>query len=71
MTVEFTTQAICDLALRFGEGEAESMANICCYYYQNTILPMEFLMSTYLLLQSRPFGVPLLITGDDENGPSL
>ncbi|VAI29170.1 unnamed protein product [Triticum turgidum subsp. durum] len=26
MTVESTTQAICDLALRFGEGEEESMS---------------------------------------------
>ncbi|KAI3839916.1 hypothetical protein MKX03_025181, partial [Papaver bracteatum] len=26
MTVESTTQALCDLALRFGEGEEESMS---------------------------------------------
>jgi 20S proteasome subunit alpha 5 len=71
MTVESTTQAICDLALRFGEGEEESMVSIYCYYYQNTTLPLEFLISTYLLLQSRPFGVSLLIAGHDENGPSL
>nr|KYP56323.1 Proteasome subunit alpha type-5 [Cajanus cajan] len=45
MTVESTTQAFCDLALRFGEGDEESM--------------------------SRPFGVSLLIAGQDENGPSL
>lgn len=32
MTVESTTQAICDLALRFGEGEEESMVSILCYY---------------------------------------
>lgn len=25
MTVESTTQALCDLALRFGEGDEESM----------------------------------------------
>jgi hypothetical protein len=37
MTVESTTQAICDLALRFGEGEEESMVSIFdfCYYYQH------------------------------------
>jgi len=28
MTVESTTQALCDLALRFGEGEEESMVVI-------------------------------------------
>ena len=44
MTVESTTQAICDLALRFGEGEEESMVSIFCYYYQNTTLPLEFLI---------------------------
>jgi 20S proteasome alpha/beta subunit len=33
MTVESTTQAICDLALRFGEGEEESMVSIYCYYH--------------------------------------
>lgn len=29
MAVESTTQALCDLALRFGEGDEESMVNIC------------------------------------------
>jgi len=28
MTVESTTQALCDLALRFGEGDEESMVII-------------------------------------------
>lgn len=28
MTVESTTQALCDLALRFGEGDEESMVSI-------------------------------------------
>lgn len=28
MTVESTTQALCDLALRFGEGDEESMVMI-------------------------------------------
>lgn len=30
MTVESTTQAICDLALRFGEGDEESMVSLIC-----------------------------------------
>nr|PNR63255.1 hypothetical protein PHYPA_001680 [Physcomitrium patens] len=45
MSVESTTQALCDLALRFGEGDEESV--------------------------SRPFGVSLLIAGDDGAGPCL
>jgi hypothetical protein len=28
MTVESSTQAICDLALRFGEGDEESMVSL-------------------------------------------
>ena len=28
MTVESSTQAICDLALRFGEGDEESMVSV-------------------------------------------
>lgn len=28
MTVESTTQALCDLALRFGEGDEESMVSL-------------------------------------------
>ncbi|KAJ3675533.1 hypothetical protein LUZ60_004575 [Juncus effusus] len=33
MTIESTTQAICDLALRFGEGEEESMSRPFGVYY--------------------------------------
>ncbi|RZC83119.1 hypothetical protein C5167_045904 [Papaver somniferum] len=58
MTVESTTQALCDLALRFGEGEEESML-------------MSFDNGYCGSQQSRPFGVSLLIAGHDENGPSL
>jgi hypothetical protein len=28
MTIESSTQAICDLALRFGEGDEESMVSL-------------------------------------------
>eukprot|EP00850_Spirogloea_muscicola_P023478 SM000360S13672 [mRNA] locus=s360:80872:82799:+ [translate_table: standard] len=45
MSVESCTQSLCDLALRFGEGDDDSM--------------------------SRPFGVALLIAGNDETGPCL
>jgi hypothetical protein len=37
MTVESTTQAICDLALRFGEGEEESMVRLCYSYSINAM----------------------------------
>ncbi|GAA94138.1 uncharacterized protein L969DRAFT_93521 [Mixia osmundae IAM 14324] len=46
--VESVTQAVCDLALRFGESTADDE-------------PM----------MSRPFGVALLIAGQDEHGPQL
>ncbi|KAJ6427191.1 hypothetical protein OIU84_022733 [Salix udensis] len=70
MTVESTTQALCDLALRFGEGDEESMVepgdiNIVCFY--STPVIHEDLSP----FQSRPFGVSLLIAGHDEHGPSL
>lgn len=32
MTVESSTQAICDLALRFGEGEEETMVRIVFFF---------------------------------------
>jgi len=46
--VESVTQAVCDLALRFGESVHDEDA-----------------------MMSRPFGVALLISGVDENGPQL
>ncbi|KAJ6415774.1 hypothetical protein OIU84_004549 [Salix udensis] len=70
MTVESTTQALCDLALRFGEGDEESMderGDITSLY----ALFNAFTYEEYSPLQSRPFGVSLLIAGHDEKGPSL
>ena len=72
--VESVTQAVCDLALRFGEGADEEEANMvhhfvlphCCIFVFAT-RPL-----TPALRQSRPFGVALLIAGiDDDNGPQL
>lgn len=37
MTVESTTQALCDLALRFGEGDEESMVRIILLLYALTL----------------------------------
>jgi 20S proteasome subunit alpha 5 len=49
MTVESSTQAICDLALRFGEGDEESMVSlILCYYnLQNTRSKINYLQITF------------------------
>lgn len=38
MTVESTTQALCDLALRFGEGDEESMVSIAVILSHSFIL---------------------------------
>ncbi|KAL3622988.1 Proteasome subunit alpha type-5-A [Castilleja foliolosa] len=45
MTVESTTQALCDLALRFGEGDEESMSrcgNITAILELNEKLERKF-----------------------------
>lgn len=51
MTVESTTQALCDLALRFGEGEEESMVTIAhtldsirIFLVAFTVFCLEFLI---------------------------
>ncbi|GAB1524123.1 proteasome component pup2 [Rhizoctonia solani] len=54
--VESVTQAVCDLALRFGE----SMDN------EDAMMD-----GIKLEIESRPFGVALLIAGIDELGPQL
>lgn len=36
MSVESTTQAICDLALRFGEGDEESMVSYMAFKIWST-----------------------------------
>lgn len=72
MTVESTTQALCDLALRFGEGDEESMVSNSTYLLISSLqLTFFFKKKFVFFLQSRPFGVSLLIAGHDENGPSL
>lgn len=43
MTVESTTQALCDLALRFGEGDEESMVSLFSCLLDP--LNMNFLLS--------------------------
>ncbi|KAL0354419.1 UNVERIFIED_CONTAM: Proteasome subunit alpha type-5 [Sesamum radiatum] len=57
MTVESTTQALCDLALRFGEGDEESMRCLL----SNVKASCHF----------TTFWCALLIAGHDENGPCL
>ncbi|GAV88536.1 LOW QUALITY PROTEIN: Proteasome domain-containing protein, partial [Cephalotus follicularis] len=47
MTVESTTQALCDLALRFGEGDEESMS---CFIADGlNVLFLELLNQNYLV----------------------
>ncbi|KAK2973662.1 hypothetical protein RJ640_017034 [Escallonia rubra] len=77
MTVESTTQALCDLALRFGEGDEESMdgEGLCLHACLKELFKGtqddEDMEVKQFKEQSRPFGVSLLIAGHDENGPSL
>lgn len=40
MTVESTTQALCDLALRFGEGDEESMVGNSTYHYDTSFISL-------------------------------
>ncbi|KAE8715092.1 Proteasome subunit alpha type-5 [Hibiscus syriacus] len=47
MTVESTTQALCDLDLRFGEGDEESMAYLFC-------IVVAILISLFVLLFALP-----------------
>lgn len=64
--VESVTQAVCDLALRFGESmdnESAMMVSMAPIYRR--------LLMYRSCLQSRPFGVALLIAGIDEKGPQL
>lgn len=63
--VESCTQAVCDLALRFGESVEDDDALMV----SNVLL--IFCNQTFNFFQSRPFGVALLIAGIDEKGPQL
>jgi 20S proteasome subunit alpha 5 len=68
--VESVTQAVCDLALRFGESmdnESAMMVSMISVYP----LPLDICSHIGFCLQSRPFGVALLIAGIDEKGPQL
>jgi len=75
MTIEATTQSICDLALGFGEGAKKQMVSATA-----RILPAGVSApalrcadeSFSVAPQSRPYGVALLLAGvDDKDGPVL
>lgn len=77
MTVESVTQAVSNLALQFGEEDADPGAMVgqgviefVSMLYQNgsQLNPLFF---SYVYCQSRPFGVALLFGGVDEKGPQL
>ncbi|CEQ39502.1 SPOSA6832_01027, partial [Sporobolomyces salmonicolor] len=67
--VESVTQAVSDLALRFGEGANEEEATMVSLHPSLDAAPAcaDLLVSE----QSRPFGVALLIAGIDQHGPQL
>lgn len=79
MTVESVTQAVSNLALQFGEEDADPGAMVCngglgCS--RTPLCPPASALSPAspagcFLLQSRPFGVALLFGGVDEKGPQL
>jgi 20S proteasome subunit alpha 5 len=86
MSVESCTQAICDLALRFGEDRKSEKAMVHSHLrlhasFASSSHALELLRPSSLLFsnlatianfQSRPFGVALLVAGvDSENGPAL
>ena len=62
--VESCTQAVCDLALRFGESVEDDDALMVSYGHQSA----RYKANSF---KSRPFGVALLIAGIDEKGPQL
>lgn len=70
--VESVTQAVSDLALRFGEGADEEEATMVRPALSPSVqcgaLEADVAAGSP---QSRPFGVALLIAGCDENGPQL
>lgn len=49
MTVESTTQALCDLALRFGEGDEESMVSL----FQVSYIYLDFFQRIVAISESR------------------
>lgn len=85
MTVEATTQSICDLALGFGEGGEKSMVRQpppfppssppvprACVLLLWGHLGRAYAQRFVAREQSRPYGVALLLAGvDDKDGPVL
>lgn len=83
MSVESTTQSLCDLALRFGEDDEEGgmvsgLGGAGAWQAprgeegrQRKLCALTRGALSDLCPQSRPFGVALLIAGWDENGPVL
>ena len=72
MSTESCTQSICDLALKFGEkGKDDDSALVWSFYPLVTFLSKDPAHPLMFCLQSRPFGVALLVAGVDEEGPRL
>lgn len=74
MTVESVTQAVSNLALQFGEEDADPGAMVGSGGSGGAAEPPFLVLVQPIpsfLLQSRPFGVALLFGGVDEKGPQL
>ncbi|NXB70441.1 PSA5 protein, partial [Donacobius atricapilla] len=73
MTVESVTQAVSNLALQFGEEDADPGAMVGSGGVRGCWEPpFPYLSDPFPpFLQSRPFGVALLFGGVDEKGPQL
>lgn len=75
MTVESVTQAVSNLALQFGEEDADPGAMVGIWGGLGGAgeppFPCPCLTIPSFVPQSRPFGVALLFGGVDEKGPQL
>jgi len=71
MLVESVTQSLCDVALRFseeGDDDGED-ALVRVFFRCRPCLPLS--RFRHAALQSRPFGVALLLAGIAKDGPAL
>ena len=71
MPVESCTQSLCDLALRFSGDEEATMVRRRARLCTPPRHPAPRTPLTPPRVQSRPFGVALLVAGCDEGGPVL
>ena len=76
MPVESCTQALCDVALSFGEDDKQegSMVRFAWLTFNTSVCSTVWISKhpdSWSGMQSRPFGVALLLAGWDSDGPTL